>query len=267
MKTTDFNNGHKEVVIWTETPKPLATLERAIDRDLGPSLDPLTPEQKAINVERAVRRAKQGVRKLAKAMIVNSLWTLTYRDNEQDRAQVMRDLRAFRDRTRAVLGEWKYIAVLERQERGAYHIHLATHALPTRLASGGVKVKSWDVMRAIWRSVTGERGGNFDEAKRSKRWSPGQHKPVRGAGAIARYIAGYVAKDMHESPENKKRYSHTLGVDMPAPLKEAWEADEVTMLELMQLAFSRVGQRITSAWFDAERGLFFVESDDSVPVG
>jgi hypothetical protein len=219
------------------------------------------------NRERAVRRAKQGVRHLAKAMIVNSLWTLTYRANVQDRALVLKHLDLFRRRVGGVLGELRYIAVLEKQERGAWHIHIATHELPRTFKVRGQTVKSWDLMRSIWRHIVGPLGGNFDEAKRRARWGDGRLKPIKGAGAIARYIAGYVAKDMHESEAFKKRYSHSRGVDIPAAFVALWPADHITMRELLQLAYSFMGERITSSWFDAERGLFFVESDDTRGLG
>lgn len=265
-KFLDFGNGHREAVIWREAPDLERAAERAMERDLGPSALPLAEVDREGNRERAVRRAKQRVRHLSKSMIVNALWTLTYRANVQDRELVLRHLKEFVRRVKRVLGEWRYIAVLERQERGAYHVHIATHALPVRLVAGGVKVKSWDVMRAIWRSITGDLGGNFDEAKRKRRNGNGS-KPIKGAGAIARYIAGYVAKDMHESPDHKKRFSHSVGVDVPPAYRAMWAAADTTLRELIELAFAFVGDRVTSAWFDAERGLFFIETDDTEPIG
>lgn len=261
LKARDFNNGHKELVICLETPdldKPLERATLPAASCTGVAVDAET------NRERAVRRAKQQVRHLAKTMIVNSLWTLTYRANVTDRSLVMKHLDAFRRRVAAVLGEWRYIAVLEKQDRGAYHVHLATHALPVRLVAGGVKVKSWDLMRAIWRSITGELGGNFDEAKRKRRNGP-HSKPIKGAGAIARYVAGYVAKDMHDSEHGKKRFSHSVGIDIPAAYVALFPAGDTTMRELLELAYAFVGDRVTSSWFDAERGLFFIESDDTKP--
>lgn len=260
----DFGNGHKEAVIAREIPDLQRPLDRAIDRDLGIRAARGEGDREA-SIDVAVRRAKQKVRHLCKAMIVNSLWTLTYRENVQDRELVLRHLDRFRRAVARVLGEWRYIAVLERQERGAYHVHLATHALPSRIVQGGVKVKSWNVMRAIWRRIVGDLGGNFDEAKRKRRNGNG-HKTIAGAGAIARYIAGYVAKDMHESPLNRKRYSRSDGVEVPEAYRALFPGDE-SMAELIALAYAAVGERITGAWFDAERGVFFVESDDSGPVG
>jgi len=261
LKVREFQNGHAEAVVTTEYPDPQRTLERAIKRDLR-ALDFKWEGDRADNIERAVRRAKQDVRHRCKAMGVNSLWTLTFRENVTDRDTAFKCLDAFRRRVVKVLGDWRYIAVLEKQERGAWHIHLATHALPSRLVQGGVKVKSWDVMRAIWRSCAGKLGGNFDEAKRGKRWS-GRDKAIRGTGAIARYIAGYVAKDMHESELGKKRYSSSRDIEVPPAYTAVFDAADYTLQGLLELAFAGVGDAISSTWFDRSRGVFFVESDDT----
>jgi hypothetical protein len=263
MVTTDFGNGHAEAVLMRHIGNLEKTLERSIERDIG-ALASRGEGDREANVAFAKRRAKREVRHKAKAMLVNSLWTLTYRALVLDREVALKHLDAFRRRVGAVLGDWKYIAVLERQERGAWHIHLATHALPVRLERGGVKVKSWDVMRAIWRSVVGERGGNFDEAKGRRRW--GGSKAVRGAGAIASYIAGYVAKDMDESGLNRKRYSASKGIALPESVRMEWAGD-VAMSELIALCYAAVGERNLRTWFDRERQVFFIETDDSAPVG
>jgi len=252
-------------VVVKHVPDPIRDLDRAIARDLrhlpNGLDDEVSEEDRLANIKRAVRRAKKEVRLKCKAMGVNSLWTLTYRANVVDRERALAHLDAFRRRVVAVLGDWKYIAVAEKQERGAYHWHLATHALPVRIVQGGVKVKSWDVMRAIWRSVTGDLGGNFDEAKRSSRWSK-HAKPIRGAANIASYIAGYVAKDMIDSPAGRKRFSSSKGVDLPKPNRLIFVGD-TGFLELIERAYAAVGERITGTWFNDARGVFTVASDDT----
>jgi hypothetical protein len=195
-------------------------------------------------------------------MGVNSLWTLTYKANVKDRSIVIKHLDTFRRRVREVLGDWRYIAVIERQDRGAYHVHLATHALPVRLAKGGVKVKSWDVMRAIWRRITGDLGGNFDESKARKRWGT---RPTRqGAGSIARYLAKYVSKTFDDSAVNQHRFMRSLDVALPEVYRAEWD-HRTRMADLIELAFAGLGDRIVTTFFDAESGCFFAESDDSVP--
>lgn len=259
MSSRDFGNGHKECAVWLHEPDLQKTLDRAIERDWSTLTERGEGDREA-SAKRAARRAKQKVRHLCKAMGVNSLWTLTYRANVVDRELVLKHLDAFRRRVVDVLGEWKYVAVLEKQERGALHIHLATHALPVRLLQGGAKVKSWNVMRAIWRRVTGELGGNFDEAKRRKRW--GGSAAIRGAGAIASYIGGYVAKDMLASELNRKRYSVSKGVELPNAVRECFTRD-TALLGLMELAFAAVGENVTRTFFCKESMVFYVESDDS----
>ncbi|MCE4555006.1 rolling circle replication-associated protein [Roseateles cellulosilyticus] len=261
LKVRTFPTGHAEAVVTTEYPDPLKTLDRAIRRDLR-HLDFKWEGGRDENVERAVRRASQDVRLKCKAMGVNSLWTLTFRENVTDRQAVLRCFDQFRRRVVKVLGDWRYIAVLERQERGAWHVHLATHALPSRIVQGDVRVKSWDVMRAIWRSAAGEFGGNFDEAKKQKRWSKGA-RPIQGAGAIARYIAGYVAKDMHESELGQKRYSSSRNIEVPPAYTAVFDAADETMRALIELAYAGVGERVASTWFNSNRGVFFIETDDS----
>lgn len=259
----DFGNGHKEAVVMREIPDPAKTLDRFIERDLR-HLTPRGEGDREKSIEANVRRAKRDVRHKCKAMAINALWTLTFKQNVTDREIALKCLDRFRRRVVTVIPGWRYIAVLEPQKRGAWHIHIATHALPKLLTDKGVKVKSWNVMRAIWRAVAGDLGGNFDEAKRVGRW--GTSKPMRGAGAIARYIAGYVAKDMANSELNRKRYSASKGIEVPDAYRALFDGDE-SMAELIGLAFAAVGDNITSRWFDAERGVFFVESDDSGSLG
>lgn len=270
VKVTDFKNGHKEVCVWRHLPDPQGSLERAIERDLTGDLASREESDREANTRRAVRRAKQAVRHKCKAIRVNSLWTLTYRENVTDRDLVLKHFDRFRRKVERLLPEWRYIAVLECQQRGAWHVHLATHALPSRLERGGVLVKSWDVMRAIWRSVVGELGGNFDESKaansRYRKGTDGDKRQRMRAGAIASYIAGYVAKEMQESERHRKRYSASTGIDLPRPELYEWPAD-TPLRELLECAYAALGQRITRAWFDPESCVFFAESDDSEPVG
>lgn len=261
FKAWDAQNGHREALAMRKYVNPRAALERAIRRDLA-WMVPRGLGDRERSVASAAQRAKQDVRRLCKVMKVNSLWTLTYRANVQDRDLVVRHFDAFRRRVAAVLGGWRYICVAERQERGAYHLHLATHALPVYLVAGGVRVKSWDVMRRIWRSVVGELGGNFDESKRSHWWRPGA-RAVRSCSSIASYIAGYVAKDMLDGDLNRKRFSHSRGIEVPECYRAWFAAAEVSMHGLIELCYAALGDRIGRVWFDKERAVFYAESDDS----
>jgi len=264
MRARDFGNGHQEVVFWKEAPDLERQAQRAIQRDLA-HLVPKGEGDRERNKARAERRAVQQVRLLAKAMGVNSLLTFTYRANVQDRDLVLKHLDRLRRRMVDLFGEWRYLAVLEKQDRGAYHIHVGTHALPAFVHRAGVKLKSWPVMLQIWRHITGELGGSFHEAKHLKRW--GSRKVKHGAGSIARYLAKYLSKDFAESDLNRKRFTRSQAVALPEAYKAQWEAAKVDVRELIELAFAGLGQRIARVWFDAERCVFFAESDDTAGVG
>jgi hypothetical protein len=253
LKTRDFGNGHKEATLCKIRPDNARALKAAMfdwptERGEG---------DREASIERSARRAKQQCKHVCKAMRVNSLWTLTYRENVQDRDLVLKHVKAFVRRTKQLLGDrWKYCAVLEKQERGAWHVHLATHALPRMLASLDGKeamAKSWDVMRSVWRNVVGDLGGNFDESKKTN---------LRSSAAISRYISKYVAKAFADDALlNKRRFSHSEGVDVATPSVRDFPP-ETPLLELMRLCAAAVGNRVTGSWLSLERELFYIETDD-----
>ncbi|NCT83511.1 MAG: hypothetical protein GXC94_10230 [Comamonadaceae bacterium] len=162
------------------------------------------------------------------------MFTFTYRENVQDRELLARHWKETVRRIRRVIPDFAYLAVVEVQKRGALHLHVATHRLPRVLSHQGSKVKSWAVLRSIWRSVVGTLGGNFDESKRRAR---SRASSLR----IARYITKYLSKDFGDGDLNRKRY--WAGGDWPAP-------ERVTMLfprtgdgmsaELVGLVFEEV---------------------------
>jgi len=248
----NLGNGHKECSIARYKPDLDGSVERALSKR--------GDGDREVNVERARRRASANVRHRCKAMGAGSLWTLTYRQMVTDRELVLKHFDRFRRKVAALLGGWHYVAVLEKQERGSWHIHMATLALPPRFVIKGVKVKSWDLLRRIWRGIVGELGGNFDEAKQNRR--NGSRTRFKNGGQIARYLAGYVAKDFDEAELNRKRYSTSTGTVIPAPMREVFDCDSWDLRDLIQYAYDSVGQNITGRWFDAARGIFYVESCD-----
>jgi hypothetical protein len=265
MLARDFGNGHKECVLMREIPDLSKDLERSIERDCGGGIrgEARDPEE---SKRSSVRRASCKLRLKAKAAGFNSLHTLTTATPVLDRSEMWGLLSQFVRRVRAVLGEYRYAAIIEPQERGALHVHIASHALPARIilsqAGHRVPVKSWDVMRAIWRSVVGTRRGNFDEAKRGKRWGKGL-RAVRGAHAIAAYLAGYIAKDFAAVDFNRKRYATSKDIEVPEPYRATWQTADSSLVGLVELAYAAVGENIVSRWFDAGRGVLFLASDDS----
>lgn len=141
------------------------------------------PDREA-SVARAVRRAKAEVRRKVMAAGLNYLLTLTWRENMQDAAEADRAFRRFVVLVQRHIPGWKYVAVRERQKRGAWHWHVA--------------VEGWQdvvLLRRLWREVVGD--GNID-VSRSRR---GKWK----RSSLASYLAKYITKHC-EVEFGKHRY-------------------------------------------------------------
>lgn len=157
-------------------------------------------ERERRNRERACGRARRVVRRTCKAMGATTLLTLTYRACETDLPRVKLDLKLFAQRMQRLYPEFCFVAAFEKQKRGAWHMHLACRKLPAELpAKRGVKVRSFNVIRAVWQDVVKERGGNIDVSQRAA--------SIRSAARIASYIAGYIAKDFPEGEKWTNRYA------------------------------------------------------------
>lgn len=193
-------NGHREHAVrratdWTclgfpfpeSTPKPEPTPEEL-------------EERAALNVKRAARRAKSMVRLRCKQQGLDQLLTLTYRENMQDKGRAERDMRAFLRLMRKTIPDFAYVAVPETQKRGAWHWHMAVRRLPKVLAArNGVMVKSFNVVRALWRRVVGHDNGNVDVGKL-------QRRVAASCARCAAYVSKYVMKDYALVEDGAKRY-------------------------------------------------------------
>lgn len=164
------------------------------------------------SIDRSARRAKTKVRRLSKAMQADCLLTLTYREDMQDKKRLMADFKAFRARLQT-LGAFSYIATVEKQQRGAYHLHIACHQFPAWLKDeNGVRVKSYNLIRSMWRRVVGANNGNVDLTRPRGRNS---------AHRIASYISKYVMKNVADADLNAKAYWSSRDIVVPVP-KHMW---------------------------------------------
>lgn len=151
------------------------------------------------NKERSTRRARTTVRRLCKSKGLNTMLTLTYAENMQDRSQMARDFDVFVKRVRRAIPGFQYVCVFEQQKRGAWHAHIAVPRILSHYHSGGVLVRSYDLLRSMWRGVIGA-GGNVD-VSRNKRVG-------RSSSKLAGYIAKYIGKDFgSDSQGNSYRAS------------------------------------------------------------
>lgn len=218
IKVHDLGHGHVEAVIlprygWSETAalSELARLDHA--EALRSVHDGLTEQEKldrlAANRERSTRRARTKVRRLAKAKALTTLLTLTYRENMVDRDRMQRDLDVFLKRVRRVIPSFEYICVFERQKRGAWHAHIAVQRVLSHYLAKGKLVRSYDLLRSMWRGVVGADNGNVD-VSRNKRIA-------RSAARLASYLSKYIGKTFDQAEKHVNAYSAS-GRALPRPL-------------------------------------------------
>lgn len=232
VSVLDLGNGHKEASIrqaidWTEVPYDPAVDAAHLSKLTPRELEALEEEKRQANRERSARRAKTRVRRLCKLQGLDTLLTLTYRANQCDLALCKGHMKAFIRKLRDTLGGFAYVAAFERQKRGAWHVHIACHRLPVVLnAANGVKVKSYNVIRAMWRKVTGELGGNIDQARRRR-------NAAKSAARCASYLSKYILKAFEDGDDWSNRYSSSGGVQLPPPAR--YEFRTTDLAELISL--------------------------------
>jgi hypothetical protein len=149
------------------------------------------------------------VRKRCTAIRADRMLTLSTRANETRIEVWAKWWDEFRRRLNK-MQDFHYVAVLEKQQRGAWHIHVAV--------SGR---QNWKLLRSIWLSViskSGTDGAVNDSTGGFKRYCA--FKRIGGKGRamrhrIASYIAKYIGKDAGASTFNKKRYWTSRGIVVP----------------------------------------------------
>lgn len=143
----------------------------------------------------AAKRAKKQVRLRCKAIGADRMITLTYRENMMNKQRLKKDFDALRRRL-GKLCAFHYVAVAERQKRGAWHLHVAVKGR-----------QNYRVLRAIWRSIVGQDNGNIDVR------NPFREKGLRHK--LASYLCKYMTKDFAEHAVNEKRYWTSRGILVP----------------------------------------------------
>jgi hypothetical protein len=185
------------------------------------------------NENRAGRRARSRLRQLILSAQLDHLLTLTYRENVTDYRQASQDLSAFIRAIRAHLPGFLYVAVPEKQQRGAWHWHIA---VPGR--------QDVNLLRTHWLRVVG--AGNIDV-----------QKPKRGTNrrlALVKYLGKYLAKGFAEGHRelNGHRFRASLGIQVPGELVTVPEhlRGEVSAYVIGQLQ-QRVGS-VGFVWVDQQ---------------
>ena len=146
---------------------------------------------------RAQRRARSKIRQLVLSAHADHMLTLTYRENVTDFERTCNDLSKFIRLVKRKLPVWVYIAVCERQGRGAWHWHMAVKGR-----------QDVELLRTAWRHVVVE--GNIDV-------SPPRASGKEGTLALVRYLSKYLSKsfDQGDRELNRRRFRSSLGIVVP----------------------------------------------------
>jgi hypothetical protein len=206
------------------------------------------------NLARAARRARTQVRRRCKMIGADTMLTLTYRENMQDFERLNRDVKAFVRRLRG-LGPFEYVMCIERQQRGALHVHIACQSFPAWMRNeDGVKVKSYNLIRSIWRRVVGRDNGNIDLTRPRS----------NGAHRIACYIAKYISKSLEDAVFNAKSYWSSRGILKPKKTvlwfdgdTDTWDLVSLVAGDFIGRGYTDIAQFADSLnefhWFAASR--------------
>lgn len=210
----DLGNGHLEVVamreqVWIEldwSPLAIEDYLAAVERHREETI----AERQAQALAMAARRAAGRVRRLCKVMGADTMLTLTYKVNQTDLALCKKHLKEFVRRVSRKIKGFRAVCAFERQTRGAWHVHMAVERIAPLLGFRDTKVKSFNLLRSIWRSVVGDCGGNVDVANSKKQRSPAR---------IAAYLSKYLLKAFVEGGKGSNRWTKYGDVECPKPLQ------------------------------------------------
>lgn len=183
--------------------------------------------------DRAARRARSRLRQLILSAGCDHLLTLTYRQNVTDYAQSSDDLSRFIRKVRRRFPDWVFVAVPEKQKRGAWHWHLAV-----------IGRQDVTFLREAWRSVIGE--GNIDVKPPTKKG-----RKHRRMGIVA-YLSKYLTKTFSEEYRelNVHRYRSSQGISIPIqPIAVPQEARANISAYAIEQLRQRTGD-VSFVWVD-----------------
>jgi hypothetical protein len=155
--------------------------------------------------------------------------TLTYRANVENRDRVLHDLARLRRALSRAGCSMPYVAVLERQQRGALHPHLAVRGF-----------QDVRLLRRCWYKIVGHGQGQVNV--RGPR--PG-NSPVK----LARYISKYISKAFDNMPREfeEHRYFCSLGLRVPTEkteivlVRHAMDVEGKMLRLMLQETIRRIG--------------------------
>lgn len=204
--TPDYNQPYAPIV-HSRSRKELPEEER-IKRD-------------ADNLEHTIHRARGAIRRLVKCLEADHMLTFSYRENMMDIDRLKADWKRFIRMMRGRYPVWQFVAIREKQERGAYHLHVAVKGkqdirwiLRCWLLAIG---QDWDEVQRfyVYKEKLGDASkGAVNVRAPSKRWG-GEGRAWRPE-KLAGYLTKYLGKEFHDISEHySKRYWSSRGIDKP----------------------------------------------------
>lgn len=219
------------------------------------------------NRQRAAKRARQNVRHLVKSIFADHMLTFSYRENVTDRARVAADWKEFVRLFRVRYPDWKYLAVLEKQERGSFHIHAAVQGkqdirwlLRCWLIAIGQPlddVSSWlvDGVKLGDKSL-----GAVNVEPPKKRWGGNSRQWQRDK--LSGYLTKYIGKEFEESDKNAKKYWHSRNIERPQVERFWLRANTFAeaVIEAHDLIYY-TGATSLSMWGDHAEGVIWITGE------
>jgi hypothetical protein len=238
VRVQEFDNGQRETLIQPRylyipgTSDPDDPDCHVVEVDQTGTLE----EQRMLE-ERAKRsawksgqRAKRNCRWKIKQGGFNEMLTLTYRANQQDLALCRKHFAAWLRKMRKALPCFRGVWGFERQERGAWHVHVACDRLPMLIQLRGCKVLSWKVGTALWRDVVGVNNGLCFVGGKD-----GRFNRYRSPAKIAGYVSKYLTKEHENGETGARMWDSSRGLTPPAA--SIMHFPGTTMAEAISLAW------------------------------
>lgn len=245
-------NGHVEISVTRPIEwRCVELLPRPLDEYVPTSEELARDEQerRERSFKKASQRAKRASRLACKTIGADTLLTLTYQRVQRDLALCKRHLKEFFRRVCRVWPGFRAVCGFELQQRGAWHVHIATSRVPQQLQRDGVKVKSYGLLTAIWRDVVGEYKGTVNTKKR-------KHNQRTSCARIAAYLSKYITKNFAEGEKWSNRWTSYGKIDQPIKLDLGEWPDMRSAIE-MAYSFLHASQRVVVSSFNALNDVFF----------
>lgn len=196
------------------------------------------------NEKRAQAWAKGEIRRKCLSIGADHLVTLTYRDNVENRERVLTDLERLRRMLSRAGYSMPYVAVLECQQRGAIHPHLAVKGF-----------QDIRLLRRCWYKIVGKIQGQVNV-----------RGPQRGTSPVklARYLSKYISKDFDSQPREfeEHRYFCSLRIAVPTEryqfvlVRHARDSERKLFSLMLTDTISRIGEYCTVKHWIGGAGTF-----------